>query len=102
MPAGHDRRVVGDGERTVEILSVGRNPYTHENLVVNIPAERIVYQGDLFYFAEGAPFPPRSRVTMNRFFARWASSRGLKIERIYGTHNDGAATAEHLARMLGS
>jgi glyoxylase-like metal-dependent hydrolase (beta-lactamase superfamily II) len=102
VEAVRDRRVVTDGERTVEVLSVGRNPHTHENLLVNIPAAKIVYQGDLFYFAEGAPFPPRARVTMNRWFAKWAASRGLAIERIYGTHNDGAATAEHLAHMLQS
>ena len=88
------RRTVSDGSRTLELIDVGPNPHTAENLVAWLPGERILFQGDLFYFAEGAPFPPSGRGTMNRFFAAWLSAHGLSPRAIYGVHNRGAAGPE--------
>jgi glyoxylase-like metal-dependent hydrolase (beta-lactamase superfamily II) len=94
------RRIVSDGWRTLELVDVGPNPHTSENLVAWLPRERILFQGDLFYFAEGAPFPPSGRGTMNRFFAAWLSARGLAPRAIYGVHNRGAAGPEALAASV--
>ena len=65
-----------------------------------LPAERILFQGDLFYYSEGSPFPPSGRETMNRFFARFLAEEGLEPLAIYGVHNDGAAPPERLVDAM--
>ena len=93
-----DRRVIGDGRRRLEVWNVGENPHTSENLFAWLPDERILLQGDLFYYEEGAPFPPSGRETMNRFFSRWLETHGLAPHAVYGVHYAGAASPETLAR----
>ncbi|HEX6183786.1 MAG TPA: MBL fold metallo-hydrolase [Pyrinomonadaceae bacterium] len=95
-----EKRVITDGERVVELINVGPNPHTSENVIVHLPRERIVFQGDLFYFDGEATFPPRNRRTIMPFFARWLAARGLAPERIYGYHDRGFATMEHVRRVL--
>jgi glyoxylase-like metal-dependent hydrolase (beta-lactamase superfamily II) len=93
-----DRRVIGDGRRRLEVWNVGENPHTSENLFAWLPDERLLLEGDLFYYEEAAPFPPSGRETMNRFFARWLQTHGLAPRAVYGVHYAGAAGAEALAR----
>jgi hypothetical protein len=93
-----DRRVITDGRRRLEVVSVGENPHTNENLFAWLPEERIAIEGDLFYYEEGAPFPPSGRETMNRFFARWLETHNLAPRAVYGVHYAGAAGPEALAR----
>jgi len=93
-----DRRTLGDGARRLEIINVGANPHTRENLVVWLPEERILFQGDLFYYSEGGPFPPSGRGTMNRFFARRLEARRIAPRAVYGVHNDGAVGPDRLAQ----
>ncbi len=100
VEAFKDKRVITDGERTVELIDVGPNPHTSENIVVHLPREKIIFQGDLFYFDGEATFPPRNRRTIMPFFARWLTERGLAPERIYGYHDRGFATMEHVRRVL--
>ncbi|MGH9369031.1 MAG: MBL fold metallo-hydrolase, partial [Thermoanaerobaculia bacterium] len=95
------RRVVTDGNRRLEVINVGENPHTTESLIAWLPEERLLLQGDLFYYAEGEPFPPAGRETMNRFFARWLSARGIAPRAVYGVHYPGAAPPEALARAAG-
>jgi glyoxylase-like metal-dependent hydrolase (beta-lactamase superfamily II) len=85
------RRVIADSARRIEVFNVGDNPHTTQSLMVWLPAERIVFQGDLFYFEPDGPFPPSGRETMNRFFARWLARQGIEPAAIYGVHNAGAA-----------
>jgi glyoxylase-like metal-dependent hydrolase (beta-lactamase superfamily II) len=92
-----NRDTISDGSRFLEIINVGKNPHTSENLVVWLPAEGIVFQGDLYYFAMGSPFPPSGRATMNAFFAEWLANRRITPRAIYGVHNRGAAGPEALA-----
>jgi glyoxylase-like metal-dependent hydrolase (beta-lactamase superfamily II) len=93
-----DRRVIEDGVRRIEVLSTGENPHSDDNLLMWLPSERILFQGDLFYFDAGAPFPPSGRDTMNRFFAKWLVEHGIQPRLIYGVHNNGAAGVEALTR----
>ncbi len=87
------QRTITDGSRTLEILNTGRNPHTTENLAVWLPEQRIIFQGDLFYYSEGEVFPPSGRATMNRFFAEWLRKLGMQPVAVYGVHNTGAAGA---------
>jgi glyoxylase-like metal-dependent hydrolase (beta-lactamase superfamily II) len=93
-------RVLTDGERTLEIWNVGLNPHTDENLFVWLPSEGIAFQGDLFYYVEGRPFPPSGRATMNHFFACWLRSHDIAPRAIYGVHNIGAAGPQRLTDAL--
>jgi hypothetical protein len=95
-----DSRTLTDGSRSLEIRNAGRNPHTDENLFVWLPAERILFQGDLFYYSEGGGFPPSGRETMNRFFAEHLRDNGIEPEAIYGVHNSGAAPKERLLDSL--
>ena len=94
------KRTLSDGVRTVELINVGRNPHSNENLVVYIPAEKILFQGDLFYFDIGDEFPPKNRITIMSFFAKWLRDNNLAPERIYSVHSHGFATLEHVNRLL--
>ena len=46
------RRVLTDGEQTVELIDVGPNPHAKEMLIAWLPKQRIVFQGDLFFVPE--------------------------------------------------
>jgi hypothetical protein len=81
---------------------VGRNPHTDENLFVWLPAEGVLFQGDLFYYEEGSPFPPAGREIMNRFFAKWLQSHRITPRAIYGVRNAGAAGPQRLIESLGN
>jgi glyoxylase-like metal-dependent hydrolase (beta-lactamase superfamily II) len=94
------KRVITDGERTVELINVGPNPHSQESLVIYLPAEKILFQGDLFYFDLGAAFPPGNRKVIMSFFARWLKDRGLAPARIYSVHSHGFATPEHVQQVL--
>lgn len=94
------KRVITDGVRTVELLNTGVNPHTAENVVVYLPAEKILYQGDLFYFDLGGAFPPKDRLIVMRPFARWLVKNQLAPEQVYQTHEVGFATLKHVRQML--
>ncbi|MGE5277126.1 MAG: MBL fold metallo-hydrolase [Acidobacteriota bacterium] len=91
-----DRRVIGDGHRLLEVINAGANPHTSESLFIWLPKERLVFQGDLFYYEEGEPFPPPGREMMDRFFAAWLSTHRLAPRAIYGVHYAGAAPSAAL------
>lgn len=95
------KRVIRDGVRTVELHSTGRNPHTAENVVVWLPQEKIMYQGDQFYFDIGGEFPPQDRVTVMRPFARWLVKHNLQPEQLYQTHGIGFATMQHVTQAAG-
>lgn len=97
-----DRRVLTDGTRRMEVINVGPNPHTDQNLFVWLPAEGILFQGDLFYYEEGEPFPPSGRATMNRFFAGWLRAHQIEPRGIYGVHSASVAGPAQLAEALRS
>jgi len=92
------RYLVRDVARSIEVLQVGRNPHTAENLVLWLKDDRILLDGDLFYYEEGASFPPPGREKMNHFFANWLAARGMRPAAVYGVHDTGAAGPDALAR----
>jgi glyoxylase-like metal-dependent hydrolase (beta-lactamase superfamily II) len=96
-----DRRVISDGTRRLEVVNVGQNPHTTENLFAWLPDQGVLLEGDLFYNEEGAIFPPSGRETMNRFFAQWLTAHGMSPRAIYGVHYRGAAGSQALMRASG-
>lgn len=93
------KRAISDGRRTVEIMNVGPNPHTDEMLIVYLPEEKILFQGDLFYYVKGRSFPLLGRTGITRFFAKWLAERNIWPDRIYGFHGLGFATSEHVRHM---
>ncbi len=93
------KKVITDGERTVELFNVGRNPHTEENVAVFLPKENYVFQGDLFYFNNEASFPPRDRMTVMPFFANWLKENDLSPDRIYGFHSPTFGTMRHIEKV---
>jgi len=94
------RRVITDGERIVELIDVGPNPHSEENVVVYLPKEKILFQGDLFYFDVGDTFPRKDRATIMPFFAKWIRQQALAPERIYSVHGRGFATMQHVEQIF--
>jgi hypothetical protein len=82
------------------LINAGASPHTEESLVVWLPAERIRFQGDRFYYDGEPGFPERDRLITMAHFARWLERAGLKTERIYGTHDRGVATMDHVRCAL--
>jgi glyoxylase-like metal-dependent hydrolase (beta-lactamase superfamily II) len=94
------KKVITDGERTVELINVGKNPHTEENIIVWFPEEKYLFQGDLFYFNNEPSFPPKDRMTVMPFFANWLKTNDLAPARIYGFHGPLFATMEHVEKVL--
>lgn len=94
------KQVISDGEMTVELINVGANPHTEENIVVYLPREKYMFQGDLFYFNGDATFPLKDRMTVMPFFARWLKKNNLAPVRIYGFHGPLYGTMEHTEKIL--
>lgn len=94
------KQIISDGERVVELINVGANPHTEENIVVYLPQEKYIFQGDLFYFNSEATFPARDRMTVMPFFARWLKKNNLSPARIYGFHSPVFASMEHVEKVL--
>jgi glyoxylase-like metal-dependent hydrolase (beta-lactamase superfamily II) len=94
------RRVLTDGVRRVELINAGANPHTEESLIVWLPEEKILFQGDFFYYDGEPGFPERDRLITMAHFGRWLEQTGLKPDRIYGTHDRGVATMEHVRRAM--
>jgi len=92
------RRVLTDGEQTVELIEVGPNPHAREMLIAWLPKQRIVFQGDLFFLpANDAPVGPPQPSTIS--FAQRLKEKGLAVERIASVHGR-TATIEDFERAI--
>ena len=98
----YQKRVITDGERSVELISVGPSPHAKENVVVYLPNEKILFQGDLFYYSGLNAFPARdpSRDRVMKFFAAWLIKSKLEPAQIYGFHDRGFATMKEVRQIL--
>ena len=79
------KRVFTDGTRTVEIHDIG-SPHAEEMLVAWLPADGVVFQGDLLNL------PPSGAVTRGAgnpttaHFAGWLRQQGWNVRTIAGVH----------------
>jgi glyoxylase-like metal-dependent hydrolase (beta-lactamase superfamily II) len=92
------RRVMTDGEQTLELIDVGPNPHAKEMLVAWLPKQRVVFQGDLFFLPNNnAPFGPPQESTIA--FAKTMKDKGLAPLRIGSVHGR-TASFEEFTRAL--
>jgi glyoxylase-like metal-dependent hydrolase (beta-lactamase superfamily II) len=96
------KRIITDGERSVELINVGPSPHAKENVVVYLPKEKILFQGDLFYYSGMNAFPARdpARDRTMKFFAAWLIKNKLEPVQIYGFHDRGFATMKQVRQIL--
>jgi glyoxylase-like metal-dependent hydrolase (beta-lactamase superfamily II) len=94
------KHTITDGEQTVELIDIGASPHSDEMIAVYLPKQKVLFQGDMFYFDNGARFPPRNRVQIMQFFSRWLKKQDLKVEQIYSVHGRGYATMQDVETTL--
>jgi hypothetical protein len=80
------RRVFSDGVRTVEIHETGPGPHAEEMLVAWIPAEGILFQGDLIDVGSSGAVLPGTNNETTMHFARWVRDRGWTVKLFAGAH----------------
>jgi glyoxylase-like metal-dependent hydrolase (beta-lactamase superfamily II) len=94
------RRVLTDGEESVELIDIGPNPHAREMLIAWLPKQRVVFQGDLFFVPPNdAPFGPPQTSTLD--FARKLNEKNLSPEKIASVHGRTATIAEFQRALEG-
>jgi len=83
-----DRWVLDDEARRVEVIEAGPFDHANEMLVVWLPEERILFQGDLFFRYSFLPFPPANYRHAMAGFLRWLDASGLEPRIVAGAHGD--------------
>lgn len=92
------KRVLTDGKRRLELIDIGPNPHAREMVIAWLPAERVLFQGDLFFLPDGnAPAGPPQASTAA--FARKVGELGLDVGRIASVHGK-TATIEQFRQAL--
>lgn len=87
------KRVISDGEQTVELIDIGPNPHAREMVIAYLPKQRLVFQGDLSNIPNNdAPFGPPQASTLS--FARSLKEKGLAVDKIAGVHGKTATIVE--------
>lgn len=92
-------RTFTDGARTVEIHDVGPGPHAEEMLVAWLPAEGILFQGDLVDVGADGVVRPGTHNATTAHFAAWLAARGWRVRTLAGTHGTLAAPGA-LAEIL--
>ena len=87
-----DRRVFQGAGRRVEVISTGGGSHVDAELVVYLPAQRLLYQGDFVTFPDYGGDAPDLPVT--RELAALIRTLGLDVETIVGTHGRVGTLAE--------
>ena len=77
------RRVFSDGAHEVQVLDIGPSPHADEMLVVYLPKEKIMVQGDLLNLPIGRI---RAGNLTSAHFARWLEQSGLTVDRFVPVH----------------
>ena len=96
------KRVITDGERSVELINIGESPHAKENVIVYLPQEKILFQGDLFYYSGMAAFPAKdpSRDRVMKFFGDCFLKNNVEPAQIYGFHDRGFATMKQVRQIV--
>jgi glyoxylase-like metal-dependent hydrolase (beta-lactamase superfamily II) len=88
------KKVFTDGQHTVELYDIGAGPHTKEMLIVYLPKEKILFQGDLLNLP---PFGTTMVTPGNETTAHFADrlkALGLAVEKIAAVHGRTATMAE--------
>ena len=87
------KRVFSDDEHTVEVYDIGPGPHAKEMLIVYLPKEKILFQGDLLNLPSATKVvTPGNETTAH--FAEKVRELGLDVERVAAVHGRTATLAE--------
>jgi glyoxylase-like metal-dependent hydrolase (beta-lactamase superfamily II) len=80
------KRVFTDDAHTVEVYDIGPGPHAKEMLIVYLPKEKLVFQGDLLNLPQAGTtmITPGNETTVH--FADRLKALGLAVERIAAVH----------------
>lgn len=94
------KRVLTDGERTLELIDIGPNPHTKEMVIAYLPAQKLIFQGDLFVVPNNeAPIGPPQPTWVA--FAKKLDELKLDVERIAGVHGRTATIEQFRSNIAG-
>ena len=80
------RRTFTEGRQTVEVIDIGPSPHAEEMLVVYLPKEKLIFQGDLVNLPfTGKYMPTTVNDTTLQFFDA-VNKLGLEVERVAAVH----------------
>ncbi|HEX8473108.1 MAG TPA: MBL fold metallo-hydrolase [Pyrinomonadaceae bacterium] len=80
------KRVFTDGKQTVEVIDIGPSPHAEEMLIVYLPKERLVFQGDLVNLPANGKYRPTTVNDSTIHFAETIKRLGLDVKRIAAVH----------------
>lgn len=80
------KRVFTDGKQTVEVIDIGPSPHAAEMLVVYLPKERLIFQGDLVNLPFSGKYMPTTVNDTTLQFFDAVNRLGLQVERVAAVH----------------
>lgn len=90
------KRIFTDNKHAVEVYDIGSGPHAREMLVVYLPQEKILFQGDLLILPDSGTNPANETT---RHFGKWLNRMGLVPDKIVGVHGR-TGTMEDLRRSI--
>lgn len=91
-----ERRTFGAGALAIDVHRIATS-HAETNLLIHLPSQKLLFQGDLFYFPERGAVPPAFPVTAD--LDRAIRQLRLDVARIAGVHGR-VATAADMAESL--
>lgn len=85
------KRVFTDGKQTVEVIDIGPGPHAREMLVVYLPKEKLVFQGDLVNLPNSGRWMPSTVNDSTVHFLDTLGRLNLDVKRVAAVH--GPATS---------
>ena len=80
------RLTLTDGKQTVEIIDIGPSPHAEEMLVVYLPKEKLVFQGDLVNLPLSGKYLPSTVNDTTVHFFDAVSKLNLDVKRVAAVH----------------
>jgi glyoxylase-like metal-dependent hydrolase (beta-lactamase superfamily II) len=80
------KRVFTDGKQTIEVLDIGPSPHAREMLIVYLPKEKIVFQGDLVNLPNSGKWMPSTVNESTIHFLESLGRLGLDVKQIAAVH----------------
>lgn len=87
------KRVFSDDQHTVELYDIGEGPHTKEMLIVYLPKEKILFEGDMLGLPAGSTLIPAANETTIHFANR-LRELGLNVEKLASVHGRTATMDE--------
>ena len=97
------KRVISDGNQTVELHDIGAGPHAEEMLIAWIPNHGILFQADLITASPAGEVARGGNNETTMHFAAWLRERGWNVRRFAGAHasvSDADAFAKLIAQPL--